>query len=159
MATLNEVMKNTADAIREKTGKSELIKPVDFATEIKGISAGGSGESGGSTIEYLDVSGLEVSLLTIIIGFAPLCKVNNNGTMAVGAPFYGLRFFTGELSTKATHVKAIGIDLSQRFDIKDGDGAMNVSLIDFLTMMDVATQADIDSIPRITKEQFYDLNA
>ena len=44
--TLNEVMKETADAIREKTGKSELIKPVDFATEIKGISAGGgSGES------------------------------------------------------------------------------------------------------------------
>ena len=38
---LNEVMKETADAIREKTGKSELIKPVDFAEEIKGISAGG----------------------------------------------------------------------------------------------------------------------
>lgn len=43
--TLNEVMKETADAIREKTGKSELIKPVDFATEIKGITSGGSGES------------------------------------------------------------------------------------------------------------------
>lgn len=43
--TLNEVMKDTADAIREKTGKSELIKPVDFATEIKGITAGGSGSS------------------------------------------------------------------------------------------------------------------
>lgn len=44
--TLNEVMKDTADAIREKTGKSELIGPVDFASEIKGITAGGSGESG-----------------------------------------------------------------------------------------------------------------
>ena len=45
--TLNEVMKETADAIREKTGKSELIAPVDFAEEIKGITAGGgSGESG-----------------------------------------------------------------------------------------------------------------
>lgn len=52
---LNEVMKETADAIREKTGKSELIAPIDFAEEIKGISAGGgdapsggggSGESG-----------------------------------------------------------------------------------------------------------------
>ena len=42
---LNEVMKETADAIREKTGKSELIKPIDFASEIKGITAGGSGES------------------------------------------------------------------------------------------------------------------
>ena len=39
--TLNEVMKETADAIREKTGKSELIAPVNFAEEIKSISAGG----------------------------------------------------------------------------------------------------------------------
>lgn len=38
---LNEVMKETADAIREKTGKSDLIAPVDFAEEIKGITAGG----------------------------------------------------------------------------------------------------------------------
>ena len=37
---LNETMNEIADAIREKTGKSELIKPIDFATEIKGISAG-----------------------------------------------------------------------------------------------------------------------
>lgn len=43
--TLNEVMKDTADAIREKTGKSDLIAPVNFAEEIKGITAGGSGSS------------------------------------------------------------------------------------------------------------------
>jgi hypothetical protein len=53
MATLNEVMKETAEAIREKTGKSELIAPVDFAEEIKGITAGG-GESGGSSYIYYD---------------------------------------------------------------------------------------------------------
>lgn len=41
--TLNEVMKDTADAIREKTGKSEKIAPIDFAEEIKGITAGGGG--------------------------------------------------------------------------------------------------------------------
>lgn len=44
MSTLNEVMKDTADAIREKTGKSELIAPVDFAEEIKGITAGGGND-------------------------------------------------------------------------------------------------------------------
>ena len=156
--TLNEVMKDTADAIREKKGTSELIAPVNFAEEIKSISAGG-GESGGSTIEYLDVSGMQESLLTIIARFAPLCKINKDGEMAVGAPYYGLMLFTGELSTRITHVKAIGIDLSQRFDIKKGTNAMNVTLIDYLTMMGIATQADIDAIPRITKEQFYDLNA
>lgn len=61
MATLNEVMKDTADAIREKTGKSELIKPVDFATEIKGITAGGgSGESGDDGWEYYKFDGKAV---------------------------------------------------------------------------------------------------
>ena len=55
MATLNEVMKYTADAIREKTGKSELIKHVVFAEEIRGISAGGSGESGDDGWEYYKV--------------------------------------------------------------------------------------------------------
>jgi hypothetical protein len=49
--TLNEVMKDTADAIREKTGKSELIAPVDFASEIKGITAGG-GESNFTYYRY-----------------------------------------------------------------------------------------------------------
>ena len=42
---LNETVAAIAEAIREKTGKSELIKPVDFAEEIKGITSGGSGES------------------------------------------------------------------------------------------------------------------
>lgn len=42
---LNEVMKETADAIREKKGKSDLIAPVNFAEEIKGITAGGGDAS------------------------------------------------------------------------------------------------------------------
>lgn len=49
---LNEVMKDTADAIREKTGKSELIAPVNFAEEIKGITAGGGGKSNYTYYRY-----------------------------------------------------------------------------------------------------------
>ena len=53
-------MKDTADAIREKTGKSELIAPVDFAEEIKGITAGGGdAPSGGAKVVYLDVRPLK----------------------------------------------------------------------------------------------------
>lgn len=39
---LNETVAAIADAIREKKGTSELIKPIDFAEEIKGITAGGT---------------------------------------------------------------------------------------------------------------------
>lgn len=52
MATLNEVMKNTADAIREKKGTTELIAPVDFAEEIKGITSGGGGNLSPDAIVY-----------------------------------------------------------------------------------------------------------
>lgn len=41
MATLNEVLKNTADAIRAKKGTTDLIAPVDFALEINNLPEGG----------------------------------------------------------------------------------------------------------------------
>lgn len=37
MPTLREVFSNTADAIRTKTGKSDLISPPNFPTEISEI--------------------------------------------------------------------------------------------------------------------------
>lgn len=52
--TLNEVMTQTADAIREKKGTTEKIAPVNFAEEIKGITSGG-GESGNDGWEYYKV--------------------------------------------------------------------------------------------------------
>lgn len=55
---LNETVAAIADAIREKTGKSELIKPVDFAEEIKGISAGGGSEGGNDGWEYYKFDGV-----------------------------------------------------------------------------------------------------
>lgn len=39
---LNETVAAIADAIREKTGKSDLIAPMNFAEEIKGIAVGDS---------------------------------------------------------------------------------------------------------------------
>lgn len=45
---LNETVVKIADAIREKKGTTDPIAPINFAEEIKGITAGGgSGESGG----------------------------------------------------------------------------------------------------------------
>lgn len=47
---LKDHLKEVADAIRAKKGTTDLINPQDFATEIEGISGGGSG--GESNITY-----------------------------------------------------------------------------------------------------------
>lgn len=40
---LQDLLKDTADAIREKKGTSDLIKPYDFPEEIASIETGGGG--------------------------------------------------------------------------------------------------------------------
>jgi hypothetical protein len=89
--TLNEVMKETADAIREKTGKSELIKPIDFATEIKGITAGGGSGGGAKTTYYrydrdnaLSVFGDKSSEFTFMLYANRLCGLDIIGIQTGG---------------------------------------------------------------------------
>jgi hypothetical protein len=57
---LNETVAAIAEAIREKTGKSELIAPVDFASEIKGITAGGGSGGGNDGWVYYKFDGKAV---------------------------------------------------------------------------------------------------
>jgi hypothetical protein len=149
MATLNEVMKDTADAIREKTGKSELIKPVDFATEIKGITAGGGD---GGDWHYFDVSEADLTDPGIAISLA-MCYVMVKWTMddevGIGAAgvFETLIGFAGPNPPK---VLAFGGDYTQRI-IFGGTDASYSDVVEELRA--------VYSFPEITKEQFYDLNA
>lgn len=61
---LNEVMKETADAIREKKGTTDKIAPINFAEEIKGITAGGGGGGG------LSYFAIDTSILGADVAFA-----------------------------------------------------------------------------------------
>ena len=71
--TLNEVMKETADAIREKTGKSELIVPVNFAEKIKGLNAGG----GEFTPEYYLFDGAKAyNAISELLGITDSLQIN-----------------------------------------------------------------------------------
>lgn len=149
MATLNEVMKDTADAIREKTGKSEKIAPINFAEEIKSISAGG-GESA-STIEYFaltdgwskDLGGTfgllaslvktETSTLGMVIMPAKYAQIANNGD--------------------DIDLIAIAIDMSLIVSVAGQQGTVKE------TILASGTTEESLAKYRITKEQFYDLNA
>lgn len=138
---LNETVAAIADAIREKTGKSELIKPVDFATEIKGISAGG-GESGGSNIEYLDVSGFPAEERISILYFSELIK-KRVGTIHIAPPLTIMVLEGVANEILGEQVEAIALpDISQYPE---------------------EYKSQIDELktrcPHLTKEEFYDLNA
>ena len=141
--TLNETVAAIADAIREKTGKSELIKPIDFAEEIKGITSGGG--EGGSDLEYLDLSGLNEENFGVVT-FSSLLKIKNAGKIGIGQ--------TGLLIDDFDEVLAGAFAKELRMWIGD---SMVTSIKDLLPLTGLSI--DYDAIPRLTKEQFYDLNA
>ena len=150
--TLNEVMKDTADAIREKTGKSELIKPVDFASEIKGITAGG-GESA-STIEYFVY---DKGTAAAVATYAQYVKIEAmEGMLKAVMPYSPT---TSEIIEQmGGKTKAFGANLNERVLLVQGDVFRDSTILEALAENGI-TREKIDSIPRITKEQFYDLNA
>jgi hypothetical protein len=168
---LNETVAAIADAIREKTGKSELIAPVDFAEEIKSISAGGGsggGESGGSTIEYLDVSGIDVSYqITMLLG--GLTKFTQTGYNTEELAYKGI----ADAFTMMKHGGYDGILKITALAIPTGilDLPIKVTYLPTGEVTDEGVTKDVLDAglgglitqvlnsPRITKEQFYDLNA
>ena len=150
MATLNEVMKETADAIREKTGKSELIKPVDFAEEIRGITAGG-GESA-SNVEYLDVrdSGAGAALKA----FSNVARLQLDEFVMI---LPTITIIAGDYDTNLNNITHIKVDWGSRIVAKTNEGIQEMSLIDFVMVAGGVSKEQLDSIPRLTKEQFYTL--
>ena len=148
--TLNEVMKDTADAIREKTGKSELIAPVDFAEEIKSISVGGGGESGGDW-HYFDVSEADLTDPGIAISLV-MCYVMVKWTIddEVGIGAAGIfELVNGFAGPNPPKVLAFGGDYTQRI-IFNG---IDVSYSDLVEELRA-----VCSFPEITKEEFYSLD-
>ena len=154
---LNEVMKETADAIREKTGKSELIKPVNFAEEIKGINAGGGdAPSGGSNWRYFDVRGINGSYGSAERDIKKnLCKLaqfaNESGVVIVPEFFLGNDSITIEAIAYAWDMEIVIPAIPDALNIK--------TLGDYVEYMVSSFDIDWSRIPEITKEQFYDLNA
>ena len=70
---LNETMNEIADAIREKTGKSEKIAPINFAEEIKGITSGG----GEFSPEYYLFDGIKAfNTMAEMLGITDSLQIN-----------------------------------------------------------------------------------
>lgn len=112
---LNETVAAIADAIREKKGTSELIKPIDFAEEIKGITSGGSGESGGDGWEYYKVDSSFNDLSSE--------EIRNISTALQDAYIISMLYYIGTI-TSGVLVPILGIsDGAETMGIKcKGDG-------------------------------------
>lgn len=148
---LNETVAAIADAIREKKGTSELIKPIDFAEEIKGITAGGGGESGENTYEYIELTkpegyegedfNGEVVTPLVMLG-ALLGKVEINGSMAIMTPYmFGIQ-----------HLVPIAIAYDPNMLVQAGE-------TDLKKVSEIFQMFGLPELPRLTEAEFYDLNA
>lgn len=146
--TLNEVMKDTADAIREKTGKSELIKPVDFASEIKGISAGGGGDapSGGSSWKYFDVRNMDENKKNTVCTLSQFCRYFKYVDMV--SPVQMAK----DMGVTTNEIQYVCIDLA--FELLEETSIITVEqmLGNYGVLGDLLTT-------EITEAEFYDLNA
>jgi hypothetical protein len=143
---LNETVAAIADAIREKTGKSELIAPVDFASEIKGITAGGGdAPSGGESLIFLDITNSDK---LSILAFNPICARIATGiypASEMGGDYTNANAIAIAPDIKILFVEGIGI-----ISLRELAGLEGATIDEFI--------AALGATP-ITKEQFYDLNA
>lgn len=164
---LKDHLKEVADAIRAKKGTSDLINPQDFATEIEGItSGGGSGES----LEFYYLKTQD------FISLSDALSSSADG----GIFFMGILMYLDEVKVSMSNTKAImgigallemSMDFTTAISIRsnwalasmESDGTISSN-----TFNDLLAKARIqspevvdiwDATPKITKEQFYDLNA
>lgn len=146
---LNETVAAIAEAIREKTGKSDLIAPVDFAEEIKGITAGGgSGESGGGDWHYFDISGLTNMQKLNVVTVAMLVKLEEGAIPGASGRYIAPSGVFGVITDYQDKWPAFACDYSVEVEVN----GMKMTIGDSVTSAPWYDQA-----PEITKEEFYAL--
>ena len=120
------------------------------------------GESVGSTIEYLDVSGVaetNENLRNGLVMFADIVKSKNEEGTYVGVCLSGIQTIFGFSNNNATTSVAVAVDFSRHIKGKmNGGQELDISIYDLLIMMETATAEELDALPRLTKEQFYTLD-
>jgi hypothetical protein len=111
-------------------------------------TGGGDVPSGGGGYEYIDISGMQTDKYSILL-YSAVAKFNINGSILIHS-FNSLYASMG--NQVVDYAIAIAIDLSVEI-YKPGSGKA-----DYRTVLE-SEGLDLASLPRITKEQFYNFEA
>ena len=145
-----EITSNGTTSVEPDAGFSYLSK-VDVKVDVPT-----SGEGGG--IEYLDVSELLTNLennpnAVIILSAATQVKCTYNGILMAG-PLYAIAsLFRGDFSAMATSTTQICVDWSMKLSVM---GELQPILNQVLSKI---TQEELNALPRLTEEEFYNLES
>ena len=150
-ATINnqdKVVDITENGTTEVVADSEFtgLGKVTINTEVSG------GESGGSTIEYLDISGVEDK--TIVFEWATSARLVIPQYAIIVAPVG--RMVETIKNVGYDYVEAIGVDTSSMVAIRQGEDALSITMAEYISMS--GNSELFNSLPRLTKEQFYSLD-
>ena len=139
-----DITENGTTEVVADNGYTGLGK-VTINTEVSGV--GGSGEGGGSNVEYLDLSGNPAEIAEqIFLMFSILAKYSTQYGTVIATPF-----LTTNLNIER-QFKAVMIDFTIQIAEMGHIGSIKEAVF-----AQGLTQADIDANPRLTKEQFYSL--
>ena len=143
---LNKLVNSRGEALRKellKTETSREDKQKTFESLNSGGGGSGSGSGEASTVEYLDVSGLDTDKKIMICECSCFVRGNFNDSLGIVPALFAAD------GPFPDNVSFVAIDLNAILVTGGNIGIIN----DFL----IANEVDTDAIPRITKEQFYNL--
>ena len=152
---LTDYLTDLADGIRAKKDTTDLINPQDFATEIERISGGGNGGSESEASSYYALQNVsEVVLKRLIIGYATYIK----GTLSSGTRVVeNACAFAMRDSNVHNYAEAVCIKWDEFFS--NVSGSAMTARENLQTLVGASVEEIEEMLTRITKEQFYDLNA
>ena len=146
---LNDFLKDIADAIREKKGTSDPINAQDFADEIK--NGGNSGGGTASTMEYF--SAQDAPQLTPYMSVVK--AILHSGHVIQISPYVPKLVDI----VKQGEILAFGVDFQARNLVALGEQKVEMSMLDGVIQETGLSADQIAAIPRITEEEFYNLEA
>lgn len=149
LITMNEIhVKDTQKGI-EVTERDKNGKLVNVNVPQSGESGGG--ESVGGNIEYLDVSN-EPYLLDLIGLQCIECK-GISDAISIVAPTAAVRLLVEGAGVKITQIK---VDWDVTVIKNIGDQIIKTTVLEGI--LNEVGQDELDNVPRITKEEFYNLD-